>query len=120
MPVESHIVNLVACSIYNVHAASQEKKSFTLRHALVQNVPFILYNVAALSWVLSPFSRILNPSGQGSFSAFALLITFTFGKLGPRVILARLTKSPFPWFNIGAFGPLILGSLLVNLPLFGM
>jgi hypothetical protein len=61
----------------------------------------------------------MNYPESGGLIEFALLITFTFGKLGPRVILARLTKSPFPQFNFGAFGPLIGGALLVNLPFLG-
>ena len=46
---------------------------------------------------------------------FVLLVMFAFGKLGPRVILARLTRSPFPWLNFGAFVPLALGAVYVNL-----
>ncbi|KIJ50504.1 hypothetical protein M422DRAFT_27176 [Sphaerobolus stellatus SS14] len=114
------VCHLPVC-IYNVHRAQKEKKTFTLGHALLQNIPFLIYNFLVISWVLSPFSNILSENGsRGHLAEFALLITSTFAKLVPRLILARLTKSPFPWFNLGAFGPLILGSLLVNAPRLGL
>jgi ethanolaminephosphotransferase len=106
--------------------ASRKNNSFTFRNAIMQNIPFIIYILIAISWTLSPYSTIVNYSAgvrssrNGGLIVFALLMTFTFGKLGPRVILARLTMSPFPWFNVGAFGPLIGGAILVNLPFFGM
>ncbi|KAF8583892.1 Choline/ethanolaminephosphotransferase [Ramaria rubella] len=113
-----------AC-LYNVYAASKEK-TFSFRTALMQNIPFILYNLSAMSWLLSPHSNLISGSNTGDANKagglieFALLMTSTFGKLGPRVILAHLTKSPFPWFNVGAFGPLIGGAILVNLPSLGI
>jgi len=88
----------------------------------MQHAPFIVYNILAVSWILSPYSTLLTEfgnehgqSGNRGLIEFTLLVTFTFGKLGPRIILARLTRSPFPWFNFGAFGPLIGGVVLVNL-----
>jgi len=76
--------------------------------------------------LLSPYSSILpndnNPvEGQRTYLIeFAILVTLAFGKLGPRVILAHLTHSPFPWWNYGAFFPLIGGAVIVNLPYFGI
>lgn len=102
--------------------ARNKTTTLSFRTALSQNIPFLLYNLIAISWILSPYSTLINHPDHksGGLIEFALLVTFTFGKLGPRVILARLTKSPFPWFNFGAFGPLIGGAILVNLPFFGM
>jgi len=119
------LLHTPAC-FYNVYIASRQKKTFTFRDALMQNIPFIIYVLIAVFWTMSPYSAIVNKpaaalsSQTGALIVFALLITFTFGKLGPRVILARLTMSPFPWFNFGAFLPLIGGAILVNLPFFGI
>lgn len=117
-----HKIYLQNSSLYNIYTTRNKTAAFSLRTALAQNIPFMLYNLIAISWILSPHSTLISHPHHksGGLIEFALLITFTFGKLGPRVILARLTKSPFPWFNFGAFGPLIGGAILVNLPFFGM
>ena len=120
LKAQTHYINF---SIYNVYATTRSKsKPFSFVSALSQNIPFALYNLLAAFWILSPHSTLINNSNinTGNLIEFALLITFTFGKLGPRVILARLTKSPFPWFNCGAFCPLLGGAILGNLPLFGL
>jgi ethanolaminephosphotransferase len=118
-------------SVLNVYTACSQK-SLSFRKSLVQHTPFIIYNLLAVSWILSPHSALLTDthkgdkealypqSRQGGLIEFALLVTFTFGKLGPRIILSRLTKSPFPWFNFGAFGPLVGGAVIVNLPFLGL
>ena len=114
-----------ASSILNVYTACTQKP-LSFCDSLVQHTPFIVYNLLAISWILSPYSKLLElnkeqgQSGQRGLIEFTLLVTFTFGKLGPRIILARLTRSPFPWFNFGAFGPLIGGVILVNLPALGL
>ncbi|KAF8508579.1 Choline/ethanolaminephosphotransferase [Hysterangium stoloniferum] len=115
------VLHTPAC-LYNVYVASRQKKTFTFRDAIIQHIPFVIYILLAVIWAMSPYSVIVNrpaavrSSQTGGLIVFALLMTFTFGKLGPRVILARLTMSPFPWFNSGAFLPLIGGAILVNLP----
>jgi len=85
---------------------------------LTQHIPFLTFLTLASAWPLSPASRILSvhaPNVAGGLVEYTLLLTFSFGKLGPRIILARLTRSPFPWFNFGAFAPLAVGALYVNL-----
>jgi len=76
------------------------------------------YNALILGWLFAPFSSILQ---EGRLLEFALLQTFTFGKLGPRIILSYLTKSEFPGYNNGAFLPLIVGvAALYLLPWLGL
>ncbi|KAI5121957.1 hypothetical protein M0805_002028 [Coniferiporia weirii] len=91
---------------------------------LAQHIPFFLFVGLACAWALSPTSHVLAHSlsysehrgrAIGGLIEFALLVMFAFGKLGPRVILARLTRSPFPWLNFGAFAPLAIGAAYVNL-----
>jgi ethanolaminephosphotransferase len=119
----SFALSLTPPSLINVY---KSRRAYSQRFlpTLAQHVPFVLFVLLSLSWSLSPHSHILSHSftygihkgrAIGGIIEFALLIMFAFGRLNPRIILARLTRSPFPWFNFGAFGPLLLGSAYVNL-----
>lgn len=101
-------------SLANVRK-SRRDSSLPFLPTLKEHIPFFLFIILACSWVLSPASHILNTNkALGGLIEFAVLVTFAFGKLGPRIILARLTRSPFPWFNFGAFVPLAVGAIYVN------
>ncbi|KLO08212.1 Choline/ethanolaminephosphotransferase [Schizopora paradoxa] len=102
--------------ILNVYKKRREASQAFLP-TLSQHAPFFTFLFLACSWPLSPSSRILSvhdPDVLGGLIEYTLLLTFSFGKLGPRIILARLTRSPFPWFNYGAFAPLAIGVVYVN------
>ncbi|EJD53207.1 Choline/ethanolaminephosphotransferase [Auricularia subglabra TFB-10046 SS5] len=79
--------------------------------ACMQNSFYILYNTLLVSWLFAQNSVVLQ---RGHLFEFSLLITFTFGTLGPRVILAYLTKGPFPEYNVGTFLPLVIGQFVVQ------
>ncbi|EJD03452.1 Choline/ethanolaminephosphotransferase [Fomitiporia mediterranea MF3/22] len=109
-------------SVFNVYK-SRRAANQPFLPTLLQHLPFLLFLTLACSWSLSPSSHILSHSltyashkgrAIGGLIEFALLVMFAFGKLGPRIILARLTRSPFPWLNFGAFVPLAIGAIYVN------
>ena len=110
-------------SVLNVYKARRASNQPFLP-TLTQHLPLALFLSLACAWSLSPASHVLSHSltytshkgrAIGGLIEFALLVMFAFGKLGPRIILARLTRSPFPWLNFGAFVPLALGAVYVNL-----
>jgi len=106
------IVHSPACFLHVKRAAGKD-----VWHAYANNFPFILYNVMAVAWLWGPSSTLLS---RGYLFEFSILITCTFGKVGPRVILAYLTCAPFPWLNLAAFGPFFLGTAVVyGAPLLG-
>ncbi|KZV87382.1 Choline/ethanolaminephosphotransferase [Exidia glandulosa HHB12029] len=109
-------IHTPACFL-NVKALYQSDKSrFT--NACLQNLYFAAYSGLILAWLFAPHSAILS---GGHFLEYTLLMTFTFGKLGPRVILSYLTRAPFPGYDDGAYAPLIAGACIVHiLPLFGI
>ncbi|KAH7107692.1 Choline/ethanolaminephosphotransferase [Auriculariales sp. MPI-PUGE-AT-0066] len=107
------VVHTPAC-LYHVKKVSHNG----FLAACAQNGWFLAYNALILSWMFSPHSRILR---DGHLLEFGLVQTFTFGKLGSRIILSHLTKAEFPGYNDGAFLPWIIGSLAVEiLPKFGV
>ncbi|OCB88938.1 Choline/ethanolaminephosphotransferase [Sanghuangporus baumii] len=119
---------LIACTIHLISAVFGPQiwlRQISSTEVFGIQVPeFHLYDIVIYSAILSlAFIHIpecldyTSHKGRaiGGMVEFALLVMFAFGKLGPRIILARLTRSPFPWLNFGAFVPLALGAVYVNL-----
>ncbi|THH09219.1 hypothetical protein EW145_g2177 [Phellinidium pouzarii] len=136
MTPEFHLYDVVVCaaflSLFFIHFPECIANVYKSRRAagqpflpiLAQHFPFLLFVGLACSWVLSPSSHVLAHGlsydahrGRtiGGLIEFTLLVMFAFGKLGPRVILARLTRGSFPWLNFGTFAPLSVGAVYVNL-----
>lgn len=70
-----------------------------------------LSTLAAYAWLWSPHTRARTEH----FILFHVTIGIAFGKMATKIILAHLTKKPFPQFT-GLMFPLLLGSVLFNLP----
>ena len=49
---------------------------------------------------------------------FCLTMSFVFGRMTTKMILAHLTRQPFPYWTVLLF-PLVGGAILANLPRFG-
>jgi len=49
---------------------------------------------------------------------FCFIMSFVFGRLTTKIILAHLTRQPFPWWTAMLY-PLIGGAILGNLPRLG-
>ncbi|KAI9591533.1 CDP-alcohol phosphatidyltransferase-domain-containing protein [Syncephalis fuscata] len=106
------IFTQLPASLYGVYNACRRKgTSFTA--ALAELVPMAVYLVAVISWVLSPYSSILP---DGHLSIFIIAVGLVFGRVATKIILAHLTRMPFPWFTVMMI-PMAGGSLLVNAPL---
>jgi ethanolaminephosphotransferase len=79
--------------------------------ALSQLSFMALSTFAAYAWLWSPHTRARTEH----FILFHVTIGIAFGKMATKIILAHLTKKPFPQFT-GLMFPLLLGALLFNLP----
>lgn len=80
--------------------------------ALMRLMPMVILSVAAMVWLLSPFSRLRR---GGHFPLFVLTFGLVFGKMATKIIYAHLTKLPFPYYT-GLALPLFAGAFLINLP----
>ncbi|RIB04278.1 CDP-alcohol phosphatidyltransferase-domain-containing protein [Gigaspora rosea] len=107
--VALHIPN----SIYNVYIACRdENKSF--RIAVSQLFTIALYSVCGYLWISSPHSYILKDK---HFILFTLTVGVVFGRIATKIILAHLTKKPFPMYTV-LLVPLFIGAVLTNIPKF--
>jgi ethanolaminephosphotransferase len=98
-----------------VYRACQEKRTSFVT-ALWQLMPMVSYQVAIYAWLYSPYSIVM---AQHYFILFTLTVGVVFGRVATKIILAHVTKMPFPMFTVLLL-PLYGGALLVNLPLFGL
>lgn len=76
----------------------------------------IVFAGCSAAWLLSPYSYLL---GQGRLMLYCWTMAFVFGRMTTKIILAHLLRQPFPvWTSL--LTPLVVGSILINLPLTGI
>ncbi|KAL1916573.1 uncharacterized protein VTP21DRAFT_5764 [Calcarisporiella thermophila] len=102
----------IPASLYNVYQACKSKNKPFLP-ATAQLIPITILSLAGYLWLASPHSYIL---AHQHFSLFALAVGIVFGRVATKIILAHVTKQPFPMFTVLIL-PLIGGCVLTNLPL---
>lgn len=73
--------------------------------------PIVLYTAGVSLWLWSPYSVILE---HEHYILFALAVGIMFGMMASNIILAHLTKSPFPSFT-GILGSLWLMAILIGI-----
>ncbi|CEQ43054.1 SPOSA6832_04957, partial [Sporobolomyces salmonicolor] len=120
--------------------ASRRNPSTTITEAFFQLVPMLGFSMLAAAWVLSPKSRVLK---EGYLEEFALVVCafnplflsfavetlieasldspagFLFGHLSSKIILAQLTRGPFPYSWILLL-PLLIPAVGINSPYLGL
>ncbi|KAM0272151.1 hypothetical protein ACHAPA_002449 [Fusarium lateritium] len=79
-------------------------------------IPMAVFTISISAWVFSPYSTIMK---ENHLMLFCFIMSFVFGRLTTKIILAHLTRQPFPWWTVMLY-PLIGGAFLGNLPRFGL
>jgi len=108
------LASIPAC-VYNVVQARQ-KQNLPIAPVFLEWTPMIIYTVACSAWLGSAYTTLLE--GQ-RLVLFCLTMSFVFGRMTTKIILAHLTRQPFPYWTI-LLGPLVGGAVLANLPLVGL
>jgi ethanolaminephosphotransferase len=111
--VSFFIVHLPAC-VYNVIRARRAQK-LPIAPIFLDWFPMIVYSTSICAWLGSPHSTLLRDQHLG---LFCLTLSFVFGRMTTKIILAHLTRQPFPYWTV-LLVPLIGGSVMANLPYFG-
>lgn len=101
--------------LYNV-AKARRRQNLPIGPVLSQLTPMLAVTTATVAWLWSPNSFILS---NDHLILFAITMSFVFGRMTTKIILAHLTKQEFPWWTILAV-PLYIGAVLVNLPTIGL
>ncbi|KAF9284575.1 hypothetical protein BGZ74_001708 [Mortierella antarctica] len=91
---------------------SCKEKNQSVVAAYSELLPMSLFLVSAYAWLASPASYIFEAQ---HFILFAVTVGIVFGRMATKIILAHVTKMPFPYFTVQLV-PLIVGAFIVNVP----
>jgi ethanolaminephosphotransferase len=108
------VAHVPAC-IENVYKARRAQNLPTLP-LLLEWTPITIFSLGCMAWLGSPDSYILR---DNHLVLFCLTMSLVFGRMTTKIILAHLTHQPFPYWT-AMLVPLIGGTALVNLPIFGI
>ncbi|KAF2635321.1 ethanolaminephosphotransferase 1 [Massarina eburnea CBS 473.64] len=104
--------HLPAC-IVNV-ARARRAKNLPILPLFLEWTPLIIFCVSTMAWLGSPYSFILK---DNHLVLYCLTMSLVFGRMTTKIILAHLTRQPFPYWTI-MLAPMIGGAALVNHPYF--
>ncbi|KAJ2893251.1 CDP-alcohol phosphatidyltransferase [Zalerion maritima] len=78
-------------------------------------IPMAVYSFGIGFWVYSPHTTLMR---ENHLVLFCATMAFVFGRLTTKMILAHLTRQPFPYWTVMLI-PLVGGAIITNLPAFG-
>ena len=108
------IAHLPAC-VYNVVKA-RRAQGLPIAPVFLEWAPILVYTLAIGAWLYSPHSTLMR---ENRLVLFCLTMSFVFGRMTTKIILAHLTRQPFPYWTV-MLVPLVGGAILGNLPLVGI
>ena len=77
--------------------------------------PLLVFVSSIGAWLYSPYSTLMR---ENRLVLFCLTMSFVFGRLTTKIILAHLTRQAFPYWTV-LLTPLIGGALIANMPRVG-
>ncbi|KAL2255897.1 hypothetical protein VTK26DRAFT_2512 [Humicola hyalothermophila] len=78
--------------------------------------PMAVFTFCTFTWLYSPYSSICS---DNHLVLFCVIMSFVFGRMTTKMILAHLTRQPFPYWTVMLW-PLVAGAALANLPRLGL
>lgn len=108
------VAHLPAC-VYNVVKARREQ-DLPVAPVFLEWTPIAVYTASICTWLYSPYSTLMR---ENRLVLFCLTMSFVFGRITTKIILAHLTRQPFPYWTVMLI-PLIGGAALANLPRIGL
>jgi ethanolaminephosphotransferase len=78
--------------------------------------PITAFSLSVGAWLYSPHSTLMS---ENHLVLFCLTMSFVFGRMTTKIILAHLTRQPFPYWTVMLW-PLLGGAVIGNLPLVGL
>ncbi|OQN99320.1 hypothetical protein B0A48_14296 [Cryoendolithus antarcticus] len=106
--------HLPSC-VVNVAKARREK-GLRWTPLMPEWTPMALFVGSLTAWFGSPYSHILT---DNYITLLCLTLSFVFGRMTTKIILAHLTHQPFPYWT-ALLIPLVGGAVMAWLPLFGL
>lgn len=108
------VAHLPAC-VYNVVRARQAR-NLPVAPVFLEWTPLFVFVGAIGAWLYSPHSTLMR---ENRLILFCLTMSFVFGRMTTKIILAHLTRQPFPYWTV-MLVPLVGGAILGNLPRVGL
>lgn len=112
--VASLVVGHVPFCVLNVVRARRSRNQ-PIAPVFLEWTPMAVYTLSIGAWVFSPHSTLMR---ENHLVLFCLTLSLVFGRMTTKMILAHLTRQPFPYWTI-LLVPLVGGAVIGNLPLFG-
>jgi ethanolaminephosphotransferase len=106
--------HLPSC-IWNVWEA-RKAKGLPLAPVFLEWTPMLIFTGSLVAWLGSPYSALLR---DNHLCLLCLTLSFVFGRMTTKTILAHLTRQPYPYWT-ALLLPLIGGAVLVNMPYIGL
>lgn len=113
--VGSLVVGHIPFCVLNV-ARARRKNNLPIAPVFLEWTPMVVYTLAIGAWVFSPYSTLMR---DNHLVLFCLTLSLVFGRMTTKMILAHLTRQPFPYWTV-MLTPLVGGAILGNLPRFGL
>jgi ethanolaminephosphotransferase len=108
------VAHLPSC-VKNV-ARARRDQGLPLLPVILEWTPIIVFTAACCAWLGSPHSFLLT---NNHLTLWCVTMSMVFGRLTTKIILAHLTRQPFPWWTV-LLTPLVGGAIISNLPYLGI
>ena len=107
------VVHMPACVLHV--AKARRAQGLPLAPVFLEWTPILVYTLSIGAWLYSPYSTLMQ---DNRLVLFCITMSFVFGRMTTKIILAHLTRQPFPYWTV-MLVPLVGGALLTNLPHIG-
>ncbi|GAB7354715.1 hypothetical protein MBLNU459_g5131t1 [Dothideomycetes sp. NU459] len=95
---------------------ARRAKNLPIAPVFLEWTPMAVFVSSLCAWLGSPHSHLLS---DNHLTLLCLTLSFVFGRMTTKIILAHLTRQPFPYWTM-MLAPLVGGAALVNLPVLGL
>ncbi|KAH8899336.1 Choline/ethanolaminephosphotransferase [Thozetella sp. PMI_491] len=113
--VSSLFLTHVPFCVYHVVKA-RRAQNLPVAPVFLEWTPMAVYTFSIGAWLFSPYSTLCS---ENHLVLFCVTMSFVFGRMTTKMILAHLTRQPFPYWTVMLW-PLLGGAVLGNLPRFGL
>lgn len=97
--------------LYNVYRHKKKQGTNDFLESLPQLLPIVFLTAAVTSWLTSPYSSVL---ADNHMVLFALTMSLVFARVTTSIILAHLTRQPFPYWSLPMY-PLFVAAVLFRI-----
>ena len=108
------VAHLPAC-VFNVVKA-RRAQGLPVAPVFLEWTPMAIYTLSCGAWLYSPHSTLMR---DNHLVLFCLTMSFVFGRMTTKIILAHLTHQPFPLWTV-MLAPLVGGAVIFNAPYIGL